>query len=129
MPVWLNIFFIFLFMLVGSIFSGTEMALVSLRSSQVERMEQEDERGAHVARVARDPFLVCIADWRDPCRLPLGVLRCKLFIPSHRAYFDVMGYERRRGKRFDDGRSHFADFVLLDRHLRARSKAHRIAAK
>ncbi|WP_418969854.1 hemolysin family protein [Alloscardovia omnicolens] len=55
MPVWLNIFFIFLFMLVGSIFSGTEMALVSLRTSQIERMEQEDERGAHVARVARDP--------------------------------------------------------------------------
>ncbi|OTA26779.1 hypothetical protein B9G54_03050 [Alloscardovia macacae] len=55
MPVWLNIFFIFLFMLVGSIFSGTEMALVSLRSSQIERMEQEDERGAHVAKVARDP--------------------------------------------------------------------------
>lgn len=55
MPIWLNIFFIFLFMLVGSIFSGTEMALVSLRSSQIERMEQEDERGAHVAKVARDP--------------------------------------------------------------------------
>ncbi|TCD54331.1 HlyC/CorC family transporter [Alloscardovia theropitheci] len=55
MPVWLNIFFIFVFMLVGSVFSGTEMALVSLRSSQIERMEQEDERGAHVAQVARDP--------------------------------------------------------------------------
>ncbi|WP_018142815.1 hemolysin family protein [Alloscardovia criceti] len=55
MPIWLNIFFIFVFMLVGSVFSGTEMALVSLRSSQIERMEQEDERGAHVARVARDP--------------------------------------------------------------------------
>ena len=36
-------------------FSGTEMALVSLRTSQIERMEQEDDRGAHVARVARDP--------------------------------------------------------------------------
>ncbi|ERH31718.1 hemolysin family protein [Alloscardovia omnicolens] len=55
MPIWLNLFFILLFMLVGSVFSGTEMALVSLRTSQIERMEQEDDRGAHVARVARDP--------------------------------------------------------------------------
>ena len=55
MPIWLNLFFILLFMLVGSVFSGTEMALVSLRNSQIERMEQEDDRGAHVARVARDP--------------------------------------------------------------------------
>lgn len=55
MPIWLNLFFILLFMLAGSVFSGTEMALVSLRTSQIERMEQEDDRGAHVARVARDP--------------------------------------------------------------------------
>ncbi|MFH6808299.1 hemolysin family protein [Alloscardovia omnicolens] len=55
MPIWLNLFFILLFMLVGSVFSGTEMALVSLRTSQIERMEQEDDRGAHVARVAREP--------------------------------------------------------------------------
>jgi hemolysins and related proteins containing CBS domains len=55
MPIWLNLFFILLFMLVGSVFSGTEMALVSLRTSQIEHMEQEDDRGAHVARVARDP--------------------------------------------------------------------------
>lgn len=57
MPIWLNLFFILLFMLVGSVFSGTEMALVSLRTSQIEHMEQEDDRGAHVARVARDPNL------------------------------------------------------------------------
>lgn len=55
MPIWLNLFFILLFMLVGSVFSGTEMALVSLRTSQIEHMEQEDDRGAHVARVARNP--------------------------------------------------------------------------
>lgn len=55
MPIWLNLFFILLFMLAGNVFSGTEMALVSLRTSQIERMEQEDDRGAHVARVARDP--------------------------------------------------------------------------
>lgn len=55
MPVWLNILFILLFMLIGSLFSGTEMALVSLRSSQIERMELEDARGKRVAKVARDP--------------------------------------------------------------------------
>lgn len=52
---WLDIIFIIIFMLVGSIFSGTEMALISLRASQIEQLEQQDERGARVAKVARDP--------------------------------------------------------------------------
>ena len=41
--------------LLGSVFSGTELALVSLRGSQIEQMEQEDARGAKVAKIARDP--------------------------------------------------------------------------
>lgn len=52
---WIDIIAIIIFMLIGSVFSGTEMALISLRTSQLEQLEQEDERGARVARVARNP--------------------------------------------------------------------------
>ncbi|NEG55583.1 hemolysin family protein [Bifidobacterium platyrrhinorum] len=55
MSLGLNILLIFVFLLLGSIFSGTELALVSLRGSQVDQMEQEDARGARVAKIARDP--------------------------------------------------------------------------
>ena len=34
---------------------GTELALVSLRGSQIDQMEQEDARGKRVAQIARDP--------------------------------------------------------------------------
>lgn len=53
--VWLDIIFIIIFMLIGSVFSGTEMALISLRTSQIEQLEQQDARGARVAKVAKDP--------------------------------------------------------------------------
>ena len=36
-------------------FAGTELALVSLRGSQIDQMEQEDARGKRVAQIARDP--------------------------------------------------------------------------
>ena len=55
MSLGLNIVLIFVFLLIGSMFSGTELALVSLRGSQIEQMEQEDARGAKVAKIARDP--------------------------------------------------------------------------
>lgn len=55
MSLGLNILLIFVFLLLGSVFAGTELALVSLRGSQVDQMEQEDARGARVAKIARDP--------------------------------------------------------------------------
>ncbi|MCI1659535.1 hemolysin family protein [Bifidobacterium psychraerophilum] len=55
MSLWLNIVLIVVFLVIGAVFSGTELALVSLRGSQVERMEQEDARGARVGKIARDP--------------------------------------------------------------------------
>ncbi|NEG89536.1 hemolysin family protein [Bifidobacterium aerophilum] len=55
MSLGMNILLIFVFLLLGSVFSGTELALVSLRGSQVDQMEQEDARGARVAKIARDP--------------------------------------------------------------------------
>ena len=43
------------FILIGGVFSATELALVSLRQGQVERMQDEDARGRAVASLARDP--------------------------------------------------------------------------
>lgn len=50
-----NAGFVLLFILVGGLFAGTELALVSLRTSQVNRLERQGRRGARVAAVARDP--------------------------------------------------------------------------
>src|SRR5215471_250483 len=41
--------------LVNAAFTGTEMALVSLREGQLQQMEQRSATGALVARLARDP--------------------------------------------------------------------------
>ena len=55
MSLGLNILLIFIFLLLGSVFAGTELALVSLRGSQIDQMEQEDARDKRVAQIARDP--------------------------------------------------------------------------
>lgn len=59
---WANIGLVLLFILIGGIFAGTEIALVSLRESQINRMERQSARGARVAAVARDPnrFLAAV---------------------------------------------------------------------
>jgi putative hemolysin len=59
---WTNIGLVLLFVLVGGVFAGTEIALVSLRESQVSRLERQSARGARVAAVARDPnrFLAAV---------------------------------------------------------------------
>ncbi|GGB69172.1 membrane protein [Knoellia flava TL1] len=53
---------VLLFVLVGGIFAATELALVSLRETQLGAMERSGARGARVARLARDPntFLAAV---------------------------------------------------------------------
>jgi putative hemolysin len=53
---------VLVFILIGGVFAGTELALVSLRESQLARLERESQRGARVAAVARDPnrFLAAV---------------------------------------------------------------------
>jgi putative hemolysin len=50
-----NIALVLLFVLIGGFFAAAEIALVSLRESQVRRMAESGRRGARVARLARDP--------------------------------------------------------------------------
>ena len=73
----LNILLIFIFLLLGSVFAGTELALVSLRGSQIDQMEQEDARGKRVAQIARDPntFLSAAQIWRDIQRFSFRIVR------------------------------------------------------
>ncbi|MGW2093565.1 hemolysin family protein [Promicromonospora sukumoe] len=58
----LNVALVLVFILVGGVFAGTEIALVSLRESQIGRLEAQGGRGARVAAVARDPnrFLAAV---------------------------------------------------------------------
>ena len=53
---------VLVFVLVGGIFAATELALVSLRDTQLGAMERSSSRGAKVARLARDPntFLAAV---------------------------------------------------------------------
>ena len=59
---WTNIGLVLLFILVGGVFAGTEIALVSLRESQVARIAPHAARGARGAPGARDPnrFLAAV---------------------------------------------------------------------
>lgn len=50
-----NFLLVLFFVLLGGVFSGTEMALVSLRESQVRRLEKAGKRGARIAALAGNP--------------------------------------------------------------------------
>lgn len=59
---WINIALVLVFILVGGVFAATEIALVSLREGQLDRMEKRSRRGERVAGIARDPnrFLAAV---------------------------------------------------------------------
>ncbi|PZU42845.1 MAG: hypothetical protein DI571_10660 [Arsenicicoccus sp.] len=50
-----NVALVLLFVLVGGVFAATEMAIVSLRPSQVDDIERSGPRGRKVAELVRDP--------------------------------------------------------------------------
>jgi putative hemolysin len=58
----LNIGLVLAFVLIGGVFAGTEIALVSLRESQINRLKDRGPRGERVAAVAKDPnrFLAAV---------------------------------------------------------------------
>ena len=59
---WLQIGLVGFLVLLNAAFAGSELALVSLRDGQLQRLEQASSRGAALARLARDPnrFLATI---------------------------------------------------------------------
>jgi putative hemolysin len=60
--VWGNVALVALFVLVGGLFAAAEIALVSLRESQIRALAQRGRRGARIARLAQDPnrFLAAV---------------------------------------------------------------------
>ena len=59
---WVNIALVLLFILIGSFFAAAEIALVSLRESQVERLSRRGRRGRTLSALVRDPnrFLAAV---------------------------------------------------------------------
>jgi putative hemolysin len=55
MQTWLSLGLVVVFVLVGGVFAATEIALVSMRESQVNQIEHRGARGERVAAIARDP--------------------------------------------------------------------------
>lgn len=57
-----NVALVLLFVLVGGVFAATEIALVSLRDSQIRALSDQGRRGARVAHLAADPnrFLAAV---------------------------------------------------------------------
>jgi putative hemolysin len=50
-----NVALVLLFVIIGGFFAGAEIALVSLRDSQIKQLGQRNKRGARVAKLAEDP--------------------------------------------------------------------------
>jgi putative hemolysin len=60
--VWLSIIMVVVFILIGGVFAGAEIALVSLRESQVRAMAETGRRGQAVQKLLSDPnqFLAAV---------------------------------------------------------------------
>jgi putative hemolysin len=60
--VWLNIVMVIVFVLIGGVFSGAELALVSLRESQVRALAETGRRGRALSKLLGDPnrFLAAV---------------------------------------------------------------------
>jgi putative hemolysin len=60
--VWLSIVMVVVFVLIGGVFSGAEIALVSLREGQVRSLAEQGRRGQAVQRLLSDPnrFLAAV---------------------------------------------------------------------
>lgn len=52
---WIDVLLVLAFILVGGVFAATEIALVSLRAGQIDKLEAQGGRGHAVASLARDP--------------------------------------------------------------------------
>ncbi|MFI7581501.1 hemolysin family protein [Kocuria sp. M1N1S27] len=52
-----NLVLVLAFVVIGGVFAGTEMAIVSLRESQIKKIERSGRQGARTAALVRDPNL------------------------------------------------------------------------
>ncbi|MEX5300406.1 hemolysin family protein [Kocuria sp. CPCC 205292] len=52
-----NLLLVLAFVVIGGVFAGTEMAIVSLRESQIKKIERSGRKGARTAALVRNPNL------------------------------------------------------------------------
>lgn len=74
----LNLLLVVFFVLLGGIFAGTEMALVSLRESQIRKIEDSGAGGRKIAELARNPNLFLSS-------IQIGVTLCGFFSAAYGA--------------------------------------------
>jgi len=53
--IWINLLVVLFFVLLGGFFAAAELALVSLRESQVQRLAEGSKRGRRLATLTADP--------------------------------------------------------------------------
>ena len=53
--VWLDIVIVFVLLIIGGLFTSTELALVSLRAGQLQAIGARGKRGARVVKLAGEP--------------------------------------------------------------------------
>lgn len=60
--IWINLLVVLFFVLLGGFFAAAELALVSLRESQVQRLAEGSRRGRRLASLTKDPnrFLAAV---------------------------------------------------------------------
>lgn len=55
MPLWVSLLVIFVLFFIGGVFSAAEMALVSLRDSQIEQLARRGKRGKAIEELTKNP--------------------------------------------------------------------------
>jgi len=60
--IWINVLVVLFFVLLGGFFAAAELALVSLRESQIQRLSESSRRGRRLASLTSDPnrFLAAV---------------------------------------------------------------------
>ena len=90
---WVDVLLVVAFILVGGVFAATEIALVSLRTGQVDRLESEGGRGHSVASLARDPnrFLSAVQIGVTVAGFFSAAFGASTLAPAFAPAFDALG--------------------------------------
>jgi putative hemolysin len=90
---WVDVLLVVAFILVGGVFAATEIALVSLRTGQVDRLESEGGRGHSVAALARDPnrFLSAVQIGVTVAGFFSAAFGASTLAPAFAPAFDALG--------------------------------------
>ena len=90
---WIDVLLVLAFILVGGVFAATEIALVSLRSGQVDRLESQGGRGHAVASLARNPnrFLAAVQIGVTVAGFFSAAFGASTLAPSFAPAFEALG--------------------------------------